>query len=107
MISIQRPGGTCVARHGFFYIYDAQNTLARSQEKKLRGDKHMDVLQLRRMHGMNQADFWSQVGVKQSGGSRHENGRHIPKSVLALIQLRYVEQIDIGKIKAADIQLIE
>ncbi len=32
----------------------------------------------RRLH-MNQQEFWSRIGVTQSGGSRYESGRTMPK----------------------------
>jgi DNA-binding transcriptional regulator YiaG len=41
--------------------------------------------------GMNQSEFWSELGVTQSGGSRYESGRAIPTPVRKLVFLRYVE----------------
>ncbi|PKO82391.1 MAG: transcriptional regulator [Betaproteobacteria bacterium HGW-Betaproteobacteria-13] len=43
----------------------------------------------RRKHGLNQFEFWSRLGVTQSGGSRYENGRNIPTSVQLLLQIAY------------------
>ena len=40
-------------------------------------------------HQMNQAEFWSRVGVTQSGGSRYETGRNIPKPVQMLLTVTY------------------
>lgn len=37
----------------------------------------------------NQAEFWSRIGVTQSGGSRYESGRNIPKPVQLLLQVTY------------------
>lgn len=37
----------------------------------------------------NQAEFWSRLGVTQSGGSRYESGRSIPKPVQLLLQITY------------------
>lgn len=34
---------------------------------------------------MNQSQFWSMMGVTQSGGSRYENGRDIPPAVQMLL----------------------
>lgn len=39
--------------------------------------------------GMNQTEFWSRVGVTQSGGSRYESGRLPPKPVQMLVALAY------------------
>lgn len=37
--------------------------------------------------GVNQKDFWSRYGVTQSGGSRYESGRNIPKPLGILLYL--------------------
>jgi len=37
----------------------------------------------------NQALFWSRVGVTQSGGSRYESGRNMPRPVQLLLHLSY------------------
>lgn len=39
--------------------------------------------------GLNQSEFWSRVFVTQSGGSRYENERSVPKPVQALLVLAY------------------
>ena len=44
--------------------------------------------EIRRKLGLNQQEFWSRIGVTQSGGSRYESGRKIPRPVLALVVLR-------------------
>jgi predicted transcriptional regulator len=49
----------------------------------------MDIAQLRRKTGLNQSDFWSRVLVTQSGGSRYEGGRRIPKPVQVLIDIAF------------------
>lgn len=41
----------------------------------------MDVREIREALGMNQSQFWGALGVTQSGGSRYESGRRIPKPV--------------------------
>ena len=38
----------------------------------------IDAREIRRKLGLNQQQFWSTLGVTQSGGSRYENGRHMP-----------------------------
>lgn len=44
---------------------------------------------LRYRTGLNQSDFWSRIGVTQSGGSRYESGRRVPKPVQILLDLAY------------------
>ena len=46
-----------------------------------------DLIKERTQSGLNQTAFWSRFGVTQSGGSRYESGRSIPKPLLILIQL--------------------
>jgi transcriptional regulator with XRE-family HTH domain len=41
----------------------------------------------RKKEGLNQLDFWKRYGVTQSGGSRYESGRGIPKSLAILLWL--------------------
>jgi len=48
-----------------------------------------DIRAYRRKHGLNQSEFWSRVGVTQSGGSRYESGRNIPRPVQILLHLTY------------------
>lgn len=47
------------------------------------------VKALRHKLGMHQAQFWSPLGVTQSGGSRYESGRNIPKPVQLLLTISY------------------
>jgi len=67
----------------------------------------VDAREIRRKLGLNQQQFWSQIGVTQSGGSRYESGRNMPRPVQHLLRLVHVEQIDIGKIKKEDYEVIE
>jgi transcriptional regulator with XRE-family HTH domain len=67
----------------------------------------INAREIRRKLGMNQQQFWSQLGVTQSGGSRYESGRNMPRPVQHLLRLVHVEQIDIGKIKKEDYEVIE
>ena len=67
----------------------------------------IDVREIRRKLGMNQSQFWSKIGVTQSGGSRYESGRNIPRPVLALLRLVHIEQIDISKIRKEDVEVTE
>lgn len=70
-------------------------------------DKVIDVCDIRRKLGMNQQQFWSRLGVTQSGGSRYENGRNMSRPVQQLVRLVYVENIDIQKIRREDYEVIE
>lgn len=67
----------------------------------------LDVREIRRKLGMNQSQFWSKIGVTQSGGSRYESGRNIPRPVQALLRLVHIEQIDINKIRKEDVEVAE
>lgn len=64
--------------------------------------ENIDPRKIRHDLGMNQQQFWSPLGVTQSGGSRYEKGRNVPKAVLELLKLLYVERIDIKTIKRGD-----
>jgi transcriptional regulator with XRE-family HTH domain len=66
-----------------------------------------NVRDIRRKLGLNQQQFWSKLGVTQSGGSRYESGRNIPRPVQHLLRLVHVEQIDINKVKREDIEVAE
>lgn len=48
-----------------------------------------EVMAVREKSGLNQSDFWKTVGVTQSGGSRYENGRAMPKPVAMLVGVVY------------------
>ena len=52
---------------------------------------------LRQRLGLNQQQFWSAVGVTQSGGSRYESGRDMPKPVTELVRLVHIEGIDLAR----------
>ncbi|MQY50527.1 transcriptional regulator [Rhodocyclus tenuis] len=63
--------------------------------------------EIRRKLGLNQQQFWSKIGVTQSGGSRYESGRNMPKPVRELLRLVHVEQIDINRVKREDLDVVE
>jgi len=56
---------------------------------KSRKAKDNAIKLLRNKLTMNQTEFWKCVGVTQSGGSRYETGRVIPKPVRLLLELAY------------------
>jgi len=73
----------------------------------MKANDKVDAREIRRKLGMNQQQFWAKLGVTQSGGSRYESGRNMPRPVQHLLRLVHVEQIDIQKIKRDDYEVIE
>jgi predicted transcriptional regulator len=65
------------------------------------------VREIRKKLGLNQIEFWSQVGVTQSGGSRYEAGRNIPKPVRELVRLVHVEQLELSKLNRVNMEVAE
>src|SRR5438309_7131193 len=63
--------------------------------------------EIRRSLGLNQHEFWTRIGVTQSGGSRYESGRSMPKPVRELLRLVHVERIDLGRVKKEDFDIID
>ena len=45
--------------------------------------------ELRRKMDISQSEFWSRIGVTQSGGSRYETTRKVPKPTQTVIDLAY------------------
>ena len=52
------------------------------------------AFKLRTKLGVNQQQFWSILGVTQSGGSRYESGRNMPTPVQRLYWLIYVVRVE-------------
>ena len=73
----------------------------------MKAAEKIDVREIRRKLGLNQQQFWSKLGVTQSGGSRYESGRNIPRPVQHLLRLVHVEQIDIAKARREDFEVAE
>lgn len=48
-----------------------------------------DALAQRKRLSLNQAEFWGRICVTQSGGSRYESGRKLPRPVQLLLHLAY------------------
>jgi hypothetical protein len=63
---------------------DAPQTPRKTKATKLNLN---DILSYRKALAENQSTFWQRFGVTQSGGSRYESGRNIPKPVRLLISL--------------------
>jgi transcriptional regulator with XRE-family HTH domain len=69
-------------------------------------ERVLNPREIRRRLGLNQEQFWTQIGVTQSGGSRYESGREMPKPVRELLRLVHVEQVDLSQIKRSDFEII-
>lgn len=53
---------------------------------------------MRMASGRSQADFWRIVGVTQSGGSRYESGRKLPKPLEMLIVIAFGKERDAARV---------
>ena len=62
---------------------------------------------IRRKLGLNQSEFWGNIGVTQSGGSRYESGRNMPRPVRELLRLVHIEGLDLSKVKADHVAVAE
>jgi len=65
-----------------FHPTTKEFTMAR--KKKL---DFSDIGAVRTKENLNQTAFWTRYGVTQSGGSRYESGRNIPKPLAILLWL--------------------
>ena len=95
---------TALLWHAPCYLH-TENKILLTQEMKL-----LDILnprEIRRRLGLNQEEFWTRIGVTQSGGSRYESGRNMPKPVRELLRLVHVERIDLSRVKKEDFELID
>jgi transcriptional regulator with XRE-family HTH domain len=63
--------------------------------------------EIRRSLGMNQQEFWTRIGVTQSGGSRYESGRAMPRPVRELLRLVHIERLDLSKVKREDFDVLD
>ena len=62
--------------------------------------------EIRRKLRMNQQEFWSRIGVTQSGGSRYESGRTMPKPVRELLRLVHIEGVELSRAKGEDLEVV-
>ena len=73
--------------------------------------KLLDLLlnprEIRHRLGLNQEQFWTRIGVTQSGGSRYESGRSMPRPVRELLRLVHVERLDLSRVRKEDLDIIE
>lgn len=70
-------------------------------------DKAPKPRHIRQRLGLNQQEFWSKVGVTQSGGSRYESGRAMPKPVRELVRLVHVEGIDLARARGEHFEIAD
>jgi len=61
---------------------------------------------IRKRLSMNQSDFWARLGVTQSGGSRYESGRSMPRPVRELLRLVHIEGIELAKARGNDFEVV-
>jgi transcriptional regulator with XRE-family HTH domain len=61
---------------------------------------------IRQRLGMNQQDFWGEIGVTQSGGSRYESGREMPKPVRELLRLVHVDRLNLRNVTRNDLMVL-
>jgi transcriptional regulator with XRE-family HTH domain len=64
-----------------------------------------DPRDLRKRLRMNQSEFWSRIGVTQSGGSRYESGRALPKPVRELVRLVYMRDVPLEIANGTDLHV--
>jgi transcriptional regulator with XRE-family HTH domain len=68
-------------------------------------EKITNPRQIRNRLSMNQQEFWARVGVTQSGGSRYESGRKMPKPVRELLRLVHIEGIELANARRDDLEI--
>ena len=68
-------------------------------------EKISNPRQIRNRLSMNQQEFWARVGVTQSGGSRYESGRKMPKPVRELLRLVHIEGIELANARRDDLEI--
>jgi hypothetical protein len=54
--------------------------------------KKVNPRKLRARLGLNQSQFWGRIEVTQSGGSRYENGRPLPRPIRKLLGIVYLNE---------------
>lgn len=70
-------------------------------------DSTLNPREIRQRLGLNQEQFWTRIGVTQSGGSRYESGRAMPRPVRELLRLVHVERLDLAKVRKEDLEIVE
>src|SRR3954466_3547468 len=70
-------------------------------------DSVLNPREIRQRLGLNQEQFWTRIGVTQSGGSRYESGRNMPRPVRELLRLVHVERLDLSRVRKEDLDIVE
>jgi transcriptional regulator with XRE-family HTH domain len=68
--------------------------------------REINVAAMRDKSGLSQEAFWGRIGVSQSGGSRYESDRKMPRAVKELVRLVYIEEVDLSRVQGGDIAII-
>lgn len=97
----------CCGRRRARLQHGAQRDFQANGVKLKLFDRILNPRDIRRKLGMNQEQFWTKIGVTQSGGSRYESGRDMPKPVRELLRLVHVENIDLSRVRREDFEIIE
>lgn len=64
-----------------------------------------DPRAIRERLGLNQTEFWAKVGITQSGGSRYESGRSLPRAVRELVRLVYLRDVPLAMANGTDLRI--
>ena len=64
-----------------------------------------DPRAIRERLGLNQTEFWAKVGITQSGGSRYESGRSLPRAVRELVRLVYLRHVPLAMANGTDLRI--
>lgn len=73
-----------------------QNKPKANKAPKLFLTTGVEALAHRKKLALNQSEFWSRVAIGQSGGSRYESGRKLPRPVQLLLHLAYASEAQAG-----------
>jgi transcriptional regulator with XRE-family HTH domain len=60
-----------------------------------------DPREIRIASGLNQQTFWAALGVTQSGGSRYENRRRLPRPLQILLWLYVTKRLTLDELLEA------
>jgi transcriptional regulator with XRE-family HTH domain len=66
-----------------------------------------DPRAIRERLGLNQTEFWAAIGITQSGGSRYESGRSLPRAVRELLRLVYIKHVPLANVSGQGIRIAE
>lgn len=69
-------------------------------------EQEVDVAELRRKLQLTQKEFWGQIGVTQSGGSRYENNRRIPAPISLLLEVTYLKGLNLDTVAKGDAEIL-